>query len=71
MLVVGFELGTNVGYEIGFWYGRVIGIILGAVYALPIETLNSRVIGYLEVFIDGYVNGNCFCLCCCIGYVKI
>ena len=70
-LVFGFQLGANVGYEMDFWYGRVIGTILFAVYGLPIGTCEGRVKWSLEGFIYGAVDGECLCLCCCIGYVHI
>ena len=59
--MVGFELGTNVGSELGFLGGKVIGTILGAVDRLPIRIYNGRVIGSLEGFIDGAVDGKCLC----------
>ena len=46
----------------------MIETILGAMYGIPIGTCNSRMIGYLEGFIDGAVYGKCLCLCSCIGY---
>ena len=41
----------------------MIGSILGAVYGLPIEICDSRVIGSLEGFIDGAVEDKCLCFC--------
>ena len=49
----------------------MIGTILDAVYVPPIGTHNSRVIGSLEDFIDGALDGKCLCFCCCIGYVHM
>ena len=37
----------------------MIGTILGAIYGLPIEIYEGRVIGSLEGFIDGAVEDQC------------